>query len=96
VAGLVTAAAGTAVLFPTVLAVVSGRVPEQHRGRATATVTTVAYLGFVLGPVYVGLWSGAVGIRGAMVAVGGLGALLLVLSPLVQRPAPPSTTQRRR
>lgn len=82
--GLVAAAAGTAVLFPTVLAVVAARADEGSRGRATSVVTTVAYLGFVLGPVYVGFWSGAVGIRGAMLAVAALGALLLVLTPSVR------------
>jgi hypothetical protein len=85
--GLIAAAAGTAVLFPTVIAVMSARVEESRRGRATSTVTTVAYLGFVLSPVYVGLWSGAVGLRGAMLAVAALGALLLLLTPLVRQPA---------
>jgi MFS family permease len=89
--GLIVAAAGTAVLFPTILSVVSGQVHESRRGRATSTVTTVAYLGFLLGPVYVGFWAGAVGIRGAMVAVAALGALLLLTTPIV-RPAPPRTT----
>ena len=81
--GLVVAAAGTAVLFPTILAVVSARVDERHRGGATSAVTSLAYLGFVLGPVYVGLWSAEVGIRGAMLAVAALGAVLLVLVPTV-------------
>lgn len=91
VVGLIAAAAGTAVLFPTILGVVSSRVEETHRGRATSTVTTVAYLGFLLGPVYVGVWSGAVGIRGAMLAVAALGALLLLLTPMV-KPTPPWTS----
>ena len=82
--GLITAAAGTAILFPTVLGVVSSRVDETHRGRSTSTLTTVAYLGFLLGPVYVGFWSSAVGIRGAMLAVAALAMLLLILTPLVR------------
>ena len=89
--GLVTAAAGTAVLFPTILGVVSARVEEAYRGRATSTMSTVAYLGFLLSPVYVGFWSGAVGIRGAMLAVAALGVLLLLLTPMV-KPAPSSMT----
>jgi MFS family permease len=51
--GLALAAAGTAVLFPTLLGIVSRNVDETHRGRATSIVTTVSYLGFLLGPVYV-------------------------------------------
>ena len=77
------AAAGTAVLFPMILSVVSSRVDEANRGRATSTASTVAYLGFLLGPSYVGFWSDAVGLRGAMLAVACLGALLLLLTPLV-------------
>ena len=42
-------------------------------------------LGFLLGPVHVGLWSEATGLRGAMVAVAALGVILTVLSiPLLR------------
>ncbi|MFC4627488.1 MFS transporter [Promicromonospora alba] len=81
--GIALAAAGTAVLFPMILSVVSSRVDEANRGRATSTASTVAYLGFLLGPSYVGFWSDAVGLRGAMLAVACLGALLLLLTPLI-------------
>jgi MFS family permease len=83
--GLATAAAGTAVLFPTLVGVVSRNVDESHRGRATSVVTTVSYLGFLLGPVYVGLWADAVGLRGAMVAVAALAVGLFVLTPALLR-----------
>ena len=83
--GLVVAAAGTAALYPTLLSLVSRGVDEAYRGRATAIVTTVSYVGFLLGPVYVGLWSQSAGLRGAMVAVAALGAVLTVLSiPLLR------------
>ncbi len=83
--GLAAAAAGTAVLFPTLLGIVSRNVEESGRGRATSVVTTVSYLGFLAGPVYVGLWADAVGLRGAMVAVAALGACLLALTPPLLR-----------
>jgi MFS family permease len=83
--GLAAAAAGTAVLFPTLLRVVSRNVDESHRGRATSVVTTVSYLGFLVGPVYVGLWADAVGLRGAMVAVAALAVGLFVLTPALLR-----------
>ncbi len=83
--GLAVAAAGTAVLFPTLLGIVSRNVEESRRGRATSVVTTVSYLGFLLGPVYVGLWADAVGLRGAMVAVAGLAVALFVLAPVLLR-----------
>ena len=79
-AGLVLAAAGTAALFPTLLSIVSREVAESARGRATSIVTVVSYLGFLLGPVYVGLWSAAAGLRGAMVAVAALGLALAALT----------------
>ncbi|MFI6517955.1 MFS transporter [Spirillospora sp. NPDC050679] len=83
--GLAIAAAGTAVLFPTLLGIVSHNVDEARRGRATSVVTTVSYLGFVVGPVYVGLWADAVGLRGAMVAVAALAICLFALTPVLLR-----------
>jgi len=83
--GLAAAAAGTAVLFPTLVGVVSRNVEEAHRGRATSVVTTVSYLGFLLSPVYVGLWADAVGLRGAMVAVSALAVVLFVVTPHLLR-----------
>jgi MFS family permease len=84
--GLAVAAAGTAVLFPTLMRLVSRSVEPSRRGRATSLVTSISYLGFLLGPVYVGQWADGTGLRGAMVAVAGL-ALALVISarPLVRR-----------
>ncbi|MEU9843723.1 MFS transporter [Actinomadura sp. NPDC048032] len=84
-AGLATAAAGTAVLFPTLLRLVARNVGDDHRGRATSVVTTVSYLGFLAGPVYVGLWAEAVGLRGAMVAVAALAVVLFALTPVLLR-----------
>ncbi|MER6595831.1 MFS transporter, partial [Micromonospora purpureochromogenes] len=95
-AGLVLAAAGTAGLFPTLLSLVSRNVVESSRGRATSIVTVVSYLGFLLGPVYVGLWASATGLRGAMLAVAALGLALAALTlpllalsryPVTPRPA---------
>jgi predicted MFS family arabinose efflux permease len=83
--GLAVAAAGTAVIFPTLLGLVSRNVDETRRGRATSIVTTVSYLGFLVGPVYVGLMAGATGLRGAMVAVAGLAITLFVLTPTLLR-----------
>ncbi|MBA3309394.1 MAG: MFS transporter [Nocardioidaceae bacterium] len=78
--GLSLAAAGTAVLFPTLLSIVARHTDERARGAATSVVTTVAYLGFLAGPVYVGRWADAVELPGAMFAVAALAALLAVLS----------------
>jgi MFS family permease len=81
--GLVMAGAGTGVLFPTLLGTVSRNVEETYRGRATSIISTVSYLGFLLGPVYVGVSADAAGLRGAMIAVAALAAALFVLTPLL-------------
>jgi predicted MFS family arabinose efflux permease len=83
--GLVVAGAGTAVLFPTLLGIVSRNVEESRRGRATSVVTVVSYLGFLLGPVYVGLWADATDLRGAMIAVAALAGALFILTPMLLR-----------
>jgi MFS family permease len=94
--GLIVAAAGTAALYPTLLSLVSRGVNEAYRGRATAIVTTVSYIGFLLGPVYVGLWSDATGLRGAMIAVAALGVTLTALSiPLLRMSGYALRRQRR-
>jgi MFS family permease len=80
---LAIAAAGGAVLFPTLLGMMSRSVPENRRGRATSVVTTVAYLGFLLGPAYVGLLAQWVGLRGAMVGIGALAVVLALLIPFL-------------
>jgi hypothetical protein len=48
-------------------------------------VTVVSYLGFLLGPVYVGLWAGATDLRGAMIAVAMLAGALFILTPVLLR-----------
>jgi MFS family permease len=91
-AGLALAAAGTAALFPTLMSVLSATVPDERRGAATSVVTTVAYLGFLAGPVYVGTWAGAVGLPGAMLAVAALaGGLALLAGAALRRISPRAT-----
>ena len=94
-AGLALAAAGIAALFPTLMSVLTEWAPERRRGAATSVVTTVAYLGFVAGPVYVGAWAGAVGLPGAMLAVAGLAAVLAVLAVTALRGLGPSAASSR-
>jgi hypothetical protein len=83
--GALLAAGGTAVLFPTLLNVLTARVDDAVRGTATSVVTTVSYLGFLAGPVYVGRWADAVGLPGAMLAVAALAVGLAVLAAATLR-----------
>jgi fucose permease len=83
--GLALAAIGTSVLFPTLLSRATRDVPAPQRGRATSAVATTSYLGFLLGPVYVGLIADAAGLGGAVVAGALLAAVFAVLAPAVTR-----------
>lgn len=87
VGAIALAAVGTSVLFPTLLSHATFDVPLERRGRVTSAVTATAYLGFVLGPVYVGVLAGAMGLRSAMVGVAVLLGLFPLLSPLATRNA---------
>jgi MFS family permease len=83
--GSALAAAGTAVLFPTLISVLTERVPDALRGTATSRVTGLSYVGFLLGPVYFGWWAEWTTLAGAMLAVAGLAALLTVLVGALMR-----------
>lgn len=85
VVGLAVAAVGTSVLFPTLLSRATRDVPDEQRGRATSIVGTTAYLGFLLGPVYVGLLAGGLGLRTAMVGVAALALAFAVFAPAFTR-----------
>ncbi|GAA3080978.1 hypothetical protein GCM10020000_78570 [Streptomyces olivoverticillatus] len=93
---------GTAVLFPALLGIMSRNVEESYRGRATSVVTTISYMGFLISPVYVGLWAQATGLRGAMTAIAALTTALFLLTPLLlglsrttSKETPPPAHERR-
>lgn len=77
--GFAIAALGAATLVPVMLSYTLADVPAEQRGRGTSLITTTAYLGFLLGPPFVGAIVQAVGLRGAMVAVSALMAVFVVL-----------------
>lgn len=83
--GLAFAAIGMSVLFPTLLSTSLRGVPDERRGRATSAIGTTAYLGFVFGPVYVGMLAGFVGLRGAMIGVAALTVLFALAAPIARR-----------
>jgi len=83
-AGVAVAGFGVAGVAPTVLGVGGRIAPEGERSAAIATVTTVSYFGFLVGPVLVGGVAGAVGLRGGLAA---LAVVALLLAALVGRVA---------
>lgn len=66
---------GASVTVPAVLSV-TGRSVTSGRGAAVSTVTTLAYLGFLIGPPVVGLVAGATSLRGGLLVLAGTAAVL--------------------
>jgi MFS family permease len=92
--GLALAAAGTSVLFPTLLREALSGIEPQLRGRATSAVSMTAYLGFLLGPVYVGSLASTAGLRNAITGVAALAAFTAVTAWPVARWAGKTVTGR--
>ena len=78
--------AGLATVVPMVFAA-AGRTPGMSAGLALSSVTTLGYLGFLLGPPMIGFASEMVGLRNALI--------ILVLSSLLVVALAPSVRERR-
>jgi len=76
-AGFAVAGAGVAMAAPALFARAGRLAGPQHRGTAIATLTSVGYMGFVVGPALVGL---VAQLAGLPAAIGVLAGLALVLS----------------
>jgi predicted MFS family arabinose efflux permease len=79
--GVFLAGAAISVAAPTIFSLSGRTVSMADRGRAMATVTSVAYLGFLLGPPMVGAIAGAGGLRLALGVVAGVAIMLAALTP---------------
>jgi MFS family permease len=85
-AGIVLAGLGTSVCAPTMISLAGAAAAPHERGAAVSIVTTVAYLGFLVGPAAVGALSEATTLRISLGAVAALAFLLALLSALVPLP----------
>lgn len=85
--GLGLAGGGVALVAPALLARAGRLADERGRGAAIATMTTVGYLGFVVGPMFVGLLSQAAGLRVAVGSLAGLAIMLAVAGAVTLRSA---------
>lgn len=83
--GVLVAGAGISVAAPTLFSLAGRMAGPGERGRAMASVTTVAYLGFLVGPPLVGALAGAFDLRLALGAVAAVSVLLAALSLAVPR-----------
>jgi predicted MFS family arabinose efflux permease len=75
-AGVAVAGLGTSICAPTVFSLTGQVADPANRGAATGTVTTLAYIGFVVGPSLMGVLISAFGLRTA------LGTLLFIAAAL--------------
>lgn len=88
VAGFFLGGVGVSVAAPTLFGAGGRSARDQERGSSVATVTTVAYLGFVAGPPLVGAISGAFGLRAGIALLAATAASLAVLSAFLARAVP--------
>ncbi|MHA6626651.1 MFS transporter [Pseudonocardia sichuanensis] len=92
IVGFAVVGLGVSAVVPVAWSVAARKEPEAP-GRAIAAVATCGYLGFLVGPVLVGALASAVGLRGAVLAVGVVMVLVLLLAPALRLPARPRVTR---
>lgn len=86
-AGIAVAGLGSSVCAPTVISLAGAWAGPERRGAAVSTVTTIAYLGFLVGPAGVGLASSLTSLPTALAGVAAIAVLLAVLAPTARRAA---------
>jgi predicted MFS family arabinose efflux permease len=79
--GVVVAGAGISICAPVLFSIAGRGADEAVRGAAVSIVTTIAYLGFLVGPAAVGLLASATVLRTSLAAVAGVAVVLAMLAP---------------
>jgi MFS family permease len=79
-AGIALAGLGTSICAPVLIAMGGRLAAPERRGSAVSVVTTVAYLGFLLGPATVGVIAQLSTLRTALGALAGVSLLLAALA----------------
>ena len=79
--GIVLAGAGISICAPVLFSIAGRSVDEAVRGAAVSIVTTIAYLGFLVGPAAVGLLASATALRTSLAAVAAVAVALAILAP---------------
>jgi MFS family permease len=95
--GIVLAGAGCSVLAPTIIGVAGRAAASRERATVVGSLTTLMYLGFLVGPAAVGGLADLATLRISLTAVAGLAlllALLFALVPLRRRPGSPNGAAR--
>lgn len=78
--GIVVAGAGISICAPILFSLAGRSADEAVRGAAVSIVTTIAYLGFLIGPAAVGLLADATTLRAALACAGAVALLLAALA----------------
>ena len=81
VAGFFIGGAGISIAAPTLFGAGGRNAGPQERGAGVATVTTIGYLGFLIGPPIVGGLAEAAGLRVSFIALALVAAALIVATP---------------
>jgi MFS family permease len=81
VAAFFVGGAGISIAAPALFGAGGRNASEQERGTAIATVTTLGYLGFLVGPPLVGGIAGAIGLRAAFGALAFVAVGLIAATP---------------
>ena len=79
--GIVVAGAGISICAPVLFSIAGRGADEAVRGAAVSVVTTIAYLGFLVGPAAVGLLASATALETSLAAVAGVAVALAILAP---------------
>jgi MFS family permease len=79
--GIAVAGGGISICAPVLFSIAGRGADEAVRGAAVSIVTTIAYLGFLVGPAAVGLLASATALRTSLAAVAGVGVVLAILAP---------------
>ena len=85
--------AGISVAAPTLFGAAGRGASPAERGSSVASVTTISYLGFVIGPPLIGAVSGAIDLRAGIAHLAG-NALLLGVAASASRQALPAEQHR--
>ena len=85
-AGIALAGLGTSVCAPVLISLAGRHAAPGARAGAVSIVTTLAYVGFLVGPAAVGLAADALSLRAALAGVAGLALLLCGLAGVAGRP----------
>ncbi|MGW6198018.1 MFS transporter [Kribbella sp. NPDC055110] len=92
--GIGVAGLGTSVCAPTIIGMAGAWAGPERRAAAISTVTTIAYLGFLIGPVAVGAVSSAWSLPVALGAVAVIAVVVAGLAPVADRVARPRTSRQ--